>query len=366
MSRSVVPPNVHKMVRYVPGKPVSELKRELGLSSIVKLASNESPFGPSPKVIDAIQKEASSAHIYPDAATYSVTQALSTHLDCPAEDIVLGNGSNELIDLCCRTFAAPGDHIVFGKPSFVCYWLGSIASNVDYTEAPLDEHLAWNVDALLDAVTDKTTLMFVANPNNPTGAHLGKSELERLLKSVPKHIVVVLDEAYFEFATAEDYETALTMRGLRERLLVLRTFSKAYGLAALRVGYGVGPSELIDFLHRMRAPFNVNSLAQQAAIAALEDKAFLEKYITFNAEQRAAQTVALSQMGLEVAPSQGNFVLVKTPLAGADLYQHLLKLGVIVRAMPAPIDHWVRITIGTKEENNRLNSALKKVLSDIA
>lgn len=357
-----VPPNVERLVPYTPGKPVEELERELGITGAVKLASNESPFGPAPGVLRAISDAARELHRYPDAGTWSLREALARHHDLPMEQFLLGNGSNEVIDLLCRTLASPADHGVFGEPSFVCYRIGFTAANVPFTAVPLRDHVAWDVDALLQAVRPETRLLFVAHPNNPTGAHVPRADLERLLRDLPAHVTAVVDEAYVEFADADDYETALSMRGLRERLVVLRTFSKAYGLAGLRVGYAIAPPEIVGYLNRVRAPFNVNAIAQAAARAALEDQDHLRRYVELNRVERARVGEALRALGLEVAPSQANFVLANFRRPGREVYDALLRKGVIVRPMPAPIDTWLRITVGFPEENDRMLAAVRELV----
>jgi histidinol-phosphate aminotransferase len=359
--KDLVAPNIDRLIPYSPGKPVEELERELGIQNAVKLASNESPMGPSPKVREAIAQATESANRYPDAAAWSLRQALAKHHDVPMEELCVGNGSNELIDLLCLTFGSPEEHAVFGDPSFVCYWLGCTAAGVPFTKVPLDDHISWNVDRLLEAVRPETKLLFLANPNNPTGAYVGRQELERLLRELPENVIAVLDEAYFAFADADDYTSALEMRKLHERLVVLRTFSKV-GLAGLRVGYAIAPPPIIEYLNRVRAPFNVNSIAQRAALATLEDPEHIRQYVEMNRTERARVTEELGKMGLRVAPSQANFVLVDFEQPGPDVYDALLRKGVIVRPMPAPIDTWQRITIGLPEENERLFAAVREFL----
>ncbi len=350
------------MIPYAPGKPLEELERELGIRDAVKLASNENPVGPSPKVVEALGRALASVSFYPDGAAFALRSALAAHHGVDLDEICLGNGSNELIDLLCRTFPGPDDHAVFGRPSFVCYWLGCTAAGVPFTEAPLREDLAWDVDALLASVEPRTKLLFLANPNNPTGAYVARQELHRLLRELPPRVVCVVDEAYVEFADADDYASALELRDLRERLIVLRTFSKAYGLAGLRVGYAIGPRALIDGLQRMRAPFNVGSLGQLAARVALEDPEHVRAYVELNRRERARVTAGLRELGLSVAPSQANFVLVDVGRPGQELYQALLRKGVIVRPMPPPIDRHLRISIGTAAMNDRMLAAMAEVL----
>jgi len=359
----LVPTYIERLVAYAPGKPVEELERELGIHGAVKLASNESPLGPSPAVKEAIARAASEVHRYPDAGTYALRHDLARHHDVRPDEVCIGNGSNELIDMICRTFASPADHGVFGDPSFVCYWLGLTAANVPFTKVPLRDHLAWDVDALLGAVRPQTRVLFVANPNNPSGDHIGRAELRRLLESLPQHVVAVVDEAYFHFPDAPDYASALELRSSRERLVVLRTFSKAYGIAGLRVGYAIAPARIIDYLNRVRPPFNANLVAQQAARAALADQAHVARYVEMNRTERARLVPALEALGLTVAPSQANFVLADFGQPGTQVYERLLRMGVIIRPMPPPIETWLRITVGLPEENERLLEAIRQLRS---
>lgn len=360
---SLVPPYIERLVPYQPGKPVEELERELGIKHALKLASNENPLGPSPKAVEAMRAHALTAHRYPDAAAYALRRDLADHHDVQMDEIVVGNGSNELIDLVCRTYAGPGDHGVIGVPSFVCYQLGLTAANVPFDAVPLRENLYWDLDAMLEKVRPETKLLFVANPNNPTGTHVGKDSLVKLLRELPESVIAVIDEAYVQFADADDYVSALTLRDQRERLIVLRTFSKAYGLAANRVGYAIGPADMVSYLHRVRAPFNVGSLGQAAARAALEDQAFVHEYVKMNAAQRARLTEELTSMGLTVAPSQANFVFVDFQRPNREVYDRMLRMGVIIRPMGAPVDTWLRVTVGLPDENDRFLGAVRELLA---
>ena len=359
----LVPQNVTRMVPYKPGKPLEELERELGIRDAIKLASNENPIGPSPKVVLAVREAASNMHFYPDGAAYALRRELAGFHGVEMNEICLGNGSNELIDILCRTFPSRDEHVVFGKPSFVCYWLGCTAAGISFSEVPLVDNLAWDVDALLSAIRPNTKLLFLANPNNPTGAYVKQSELLRLLQELPPRVVCVVDEAYVDFVDAPDYVSALELRHLRERLIILRTFSKSYGLAAMRVGYAIGKATLIDYLNRMRAPFNVNALGQLAARVALSDPQHVREYVELNRVQRAVLTQSLRELGLSVAPSQANFVLVDTGRSGTKMFDALLRKGVIVRPMPAPIESWLRVTVGTESMNARFLAAMKDCLS---
>ncbi len=356
-SKSLVAPHIERLKPYVPGKPLEELERELGIRDAVKLASNENPVGPSPRAIEAAALAAQKGHRYPDG--FALKADLAAHHGIDAAELMLGNGSNEIIDLLYRTFVSAGEHTLYPDPSFVCYRLGAMAVGCASTEVPLRDQVDYDVGGLIEGVRPETKLLFLANPNNPTGSYVGRAELERLLREVPEHVIVVLDEAYVEFADAADYASALALRGLRERLIVLRTFSKAYGLAAFRVGYAIATPAIISYLERVRAPFNVSSLGLAAARAALSDQEHVERYVTLNRTERARVTRELEALGLRVAKSQANFVLADFASSGAKVYDRLLRKGVIVRPMPPPIDTWLRITVGLPEENDRMLAAVR-------
>ena len=357
-------PHILALAAYEPGKPEDELRRELGIDEIIKLASNESPYGPSPKALDALSHGDFRLHRYPDPTGHDLREALAGHHSIPADHLCLGNGSNELIDLLCRVCASRGEHAVFGHPSFPCYRIGSIAQELNYSAVSLRDDLHWNVDDLLEAVTPKTRLLFVSNPNNPTGSYIAGVELKRLLTSVPEEVLVVVDEAYVEYADAPDFQPATELRDARERLAILRTFSKAYGLAALRVGYVIGTPELVFALNRLRAPFNVGTIGQRLARLALGDQEYLATTVGACLQGRTRLRDALNEQGLEVAPSQANFLLAKMPKAGRAVYEALLREGVIVRAMPPPLESWIRVTVGRPEENSRFLESLERVLRE--
>lgn len=357
----LVTPSIEKLRPYEAGKPIEELTRELGIQDVVKLASNENALGPSPKALSAMQAALAESHRYPDASAFRLREKLAATLGVSADDIIQGNGSNEILDLLVRTFTTSAHHIVFGAPSFVVYEIAALAQGVPYTAVPLrnDVH---DLPRMVEAVRPNTRLMFIANPNNPTGTYVPRTEIEKLLRDTPAEVIVAVDEAYFEYADAPDYPDCLALRGLRERLVVLRTFSKIYGLAALRVGYAVAPSELVGYMNRVRAPFNVSTLGQVAAVAALDDVEHLEKSRRLNREGRERLDKELTAMGLEVTPSQANFVYVDLGRPARPVYERLLRLGVIVRPFGALPDK-VRITVGTPAENERLLRALSEALS---
>lgn len=354
--------NIERLVPYVPGKPVEELQRELGIRHVVRLASNENPFGPSSRALEAAAAALQHGHRYPDG--YELRVKLAALHGVGWNEVVLGSGSNEIIDMVCRTMAAPSAHAVYPDPSFVWYRMSTTATAISSTEVPLRDHISYDASALLAAVRPDTRLFFLANPNNPTGAYLAHDELARILRALPASTVAVIDEAYLEYADALDYESALALRSLHENTLILRTFSKAYGLAAFRVGYGIGPRSLIDYLDRVRSPFNVGSIGLAAAAAALDDQAYLERCVAHNAAERQRVSRALSDLGLTVAPSQANFVLADLASDGRTFYERLLRKGVIVRPMPPPLTTHVRITIGLRQENDRMLRAVRELIDE--
>ncbi|MFZ5891430.1 MAG: histidinol-phosphate transaminase [Myxococcota bacterium] len=356
----LVLPSVETLAPYEGGKPLDELAREFGVTDAVKLASNENPLGPSPRALEAARGLLDSAHLYPDGAAFRLRERLAQFHGVGMDEIIVGNGSNELLDLFVKTFATRDHHIVFAEPSFVVYRISALAYGVPFTAVPL-KNLTHDLPAMAAAVTSRTRLLFVANPNNPTGTHVGLAEVERLLREVPEDVIVVMDEAYIEYADAADFPNSMRLRKLRERLLVVRTFSKIYGLAGLRVGYTVGPPSLINYLNRVRAPFNVSAIAQAAAVAALGDTEHVEKSRALNTRERARVTEGLVALGLEVAPSQANFVLVDVKRPARAVYDALLRKGVIVRPFATLPTH-LRVTIGTEPENDRLLKSLAEAL----
>jgi histidinol-phosphate aminotransferase len=353
-------PHLARLMPYVPGKPLEELARELGITDAVKLASNENPIGPSPRALAAARDALAEMNRYPDAASHALRERLAHKLGVRPDELAFGNGSNELIDLLCRAFAGPSDHGVIGTPTFVCYASSLACAEVPTTEVPLDEGLYWNPERLLAAVTPRTRLLFVDNPNNPTSTHLGRDALVSLLRRLPQHVIAVLDEAYAEFADAADYASGLSLRAHHPHVVVLRTFSKAYGLAGLRVGYAVGPAPLMSALQRVRAPFNVSLPAQAAALAALDDETHLHHTLEHNRVERARLVAGLERLGLRVAPSQTNFVCVGLGREAGPVYEALLRAGVIVRVLGVMPQH-LRISVGLVHENDRLLVALEKL-----
>jgi histidinol-phosphate aminotransferase len=369
MSKQFGPDYVRAIAPYQAGKPISEVAREFGLDeeSIVKLASNENPFGVPESARQAMVRAAADLGRYPDANAFELKQALSQRYDVPAEWITLGNGSNDILEIAAHAFVEKGQAIVYSQYSFAVYALATQGLGARHIVVPAVNH-GHDLDAMAAAIDADTRVVFIANPNNPTGTFLPGAQIEAFLKKVPANVVVVLDEAYNEFlAEADQYDSAAWVRQY-PNLLVSRTFSKAYGLAGLRVGFALAQPHLTDLMNRIRQPFNVNSMAQAAAIAALDDSEFLEKSARNNSAGYLQFVEAFEQMGLEYVPSHGNFVLVKVGndlAAGARVNLALLKQGVIVRPVGNyGLPEWLRISIGLPQENAVLIAALQKALAE--
>ena len=355
-------PYLAGLIPYSPGKPIEEVEREFGISDSVKLASNENPLGPSPKALHAIAGALAGLHRYPDGGGYALRHALARHWDVPADCLVLGNGSNELLELAGRSFLVPGDEVLYAAQAFVVYDMVAQVTGATKVAVPLKE-FAHDLPAMQAAITPKTKLIFLANPNNPTGTCVDPRVLEAFLGAVPPDVVVVLDEAYYEYVPPERRPDALQfVRGGRW-LLVLRTFSKIYGLAGLRLGYGMAPAPLVALLNKVRAPFNTNSLAQVAAAAALDDTEHVASSRAANDAGRTFLAEQFRRMGLAVIPSEANFLLVDVGRPGAQTTEALLRRGVIVRPVGGyGFPTHLRITIGTARENETCVAALKAVL----
>jgi histidinol-phosphate aminotransferase len=361
---------VREIAPYVGGRPISEVAREFGLdeAKIVKLASNENPLGMPDSAKKAMLKAAEDLARYPDSNGFELKNVLAKKFSVPFEWITLGNGSNDILELTTRAVAHEGDEIVFSKHAFAVYPLATQAVGAKAVEVPATSELGHDLPAMLKAINAKTRLVFVANPNNPTGSFLTAKAIEQFIEQVPAHVVVVVDEAYNEFLTPEQQYNAVDWVRRFPNVIVSRSFSKAYGLAGLRIGYGIAQNNLTDLLNRIRQPFNVNSLAQAAAIAALGDQEFLKKCYDLNQAGYAQLTQAFDQMGLKYIPSSGNFVLVKVgdqADSGSKVNLELLKAGVIVRPVGNyGLPEWLRISIGLPEENEIFIKALKNILNE--
>lgn len=348
-----------KIHPYEPGRPIDEVKRRLGLRSIIKLASNENPIGPSPKAVRAVKKCLDGIHRYPDGGSYYLLKALVRHLNLSKKQIIFGNGSNEIIDLASRAYLREGDEVLLSEPSFLVYKLVAQAVGAMQVTVP-SKDFRYDLETMARKVSRRTRIVYIANPDNPTGSYVTSGELDRFLKKVSSNTLVILDEAYWEFVDAGDFPKSFQYLN-RGNVLILRTFSKAYGLAGLRIGYGIGPPAIINALHRTRQPFNVNSIAQTAAAAALKDKTHLKRTQAVVRKGKEFWYRELDRMGLEYIPTQTNFILVNVQQSGTALFQQLLRKGIIVRDMKAyGLDQFVRITIGSEGENRRCLRALKK------
>jgi len=350
------------LVAYEPGKPIEETARELGLDpkSIIKVASNENPLGPSPLAQQAMRDAISQAHIYPDGGGFKLRTAIANKLGFDISNIILGNGSNEIIELLCHTFLNRDAELIAAKHAFVVYKLMATLFGAKYVEVD-DPNFVHDLDAMADAITDQTRLVFIANPNNPTGTVVAQEAIDAFIEKIPGHVIAVFDEAYFEFLdTPPD---VLKHVRVGKNVIVLRTCSKIHGLAALRIGYGIAPKHIAELLQKARQPFNTNAIAQAAALAALDDVDHIEKTRAINRQGLAFYEAAFKQRGLEFVPSVANFILVRVQ-NGDQVFKDMLKKGVIIRAMSGyKLPDWVRISIGTPAENQRALEVLDEVLN---
>jgi histidinol-phosphate aminotransferase len=353
------------LVAYEPGKPIDETARELGLdpSQIVKVASNENPLGPSPLAKIAMREALEDAHIYPDGGGYRLRSAIAESFGMELSNVVLGNGSNEIIELLCHTFLNRDAELIAAKHAFVVYRLMATLFGAKYVEVP-DPKFVHDLDAMADAITEKTRLLFIANPNNPTGTMVSQEAIDRFMARVPAHVIVVFDEAYFEFPDSPPDVLKYVREG--RNVCVLRTFSKIHGLAALRVGYGLASKNVATLLQKARQPFNVNAIAQVGALAALADTEHIARTRAVNSAGMAFYESALATRNLEYVPSFANFLLIKTG-NGDRVFFEMLKQGVIVRAMSSyKLPEWIRISIGTEPQNRRCMEVLDSVLAATA
>ena len=362
-------PNVHKMHLYSPGKPIEEVKRELGLTDVIKLASNENPLGPSPKAVAAVAEAAKGMNIYPDASGYELRQALSKKHGIAPEQIILGNGSDEILNLLGMAFlGGPSDRVVIGQPAFLRYGAVPVIPGAECVRVPVTSEWRHDLDAMSAALSEGANLVFIDNPGNPTGTIVRKPELDAFLKSVPEGTLVVLDEAYHEFAVHDpEYPNGLDYLREGRPVAVVRTFSKSYGLAGIRVGYAFVPQEVADAYNRVREPFDVNVLAQAAAIAALDDDEHLRKTLEVNKQGLQRIESWMKQHGFRTVESFANFVCIDVKSPAQEVADALLKQGVIVRSghvlgMP----HHIRVTIGTPQEVERFLSAFEAVTTTAA
>ncbi|WP_455370389.1 histidinol-phosphate transaminase [Petrachloros mirabilis] len=353
-----VHPDIAALTPYVPGKPIEELQREMGLARVVKLASNENPLGPSPKAIAVLTEGAATLHRYPDGGAFRLREALADRWKVTSDHVILGNGSDEILGLLARTFLSPGDEAVMADHTFVIYKMEVMAAHGKAVTVPLKQ---WRHDltAMAEAVTPRTKLLFVCNPNNPTGTMVSADEVEQLMARVPEHVIVVFDEAYFEYVRRSDFPDSMAYVKQGRNTIVLRTFSKIYGLAGLRIGYGVTTPEITNFLNRVRPPFNANSIAQRAALAALGDDEHVARSRSVNQAGMEQMVKGLTALGFTPIPSEANFLYVDIGQDGRQVFDALLRQGIIVRHIEGRM---IRVTIGQVEENEAFLTALAQVV----
>jgi histidinol-phosphate aminotransferase len=353
-----VHPDIVSLSPYVPGKPIEELQRELGLSRVIKLASNENPLGPSQKALAVLSEGMTTLHRYPDGGAFRLREALADRWKVTPDHVILGNGSDEILGFLARAFLAPGDEAVMADQTFVIYKMEVTAAHGKPIIVPLRQ---WrhNLPAMMDAITERTKLLFVCNPNNPTGTIVPTDEVATLMGRIPPDVIVVFDEAYYEYVRSAQFPDSMAYVKQGRNVIVLRTFSKIYGLAGLRIGYGITTPEIANFLNRVRPPFNANSLAQRAALAALSDDEHVARSRALNGSGMGQVRAGLRNLGFDPVPSEANFLYFDVGQEGHAVFEALLREGVIIRHIEGSM---LRVTIGLEEENATFLAALNRVL----
>jgi histidinol-phosphate aminotransferase len=361
-----IPQHIQEIDPYVPGKPVEEVERELGVRAI-KLASNENPLGPSPLAVEAIRKCVLEANRYPDGGAYYLREKLSKRHGVPMENIFVGDGSSELIDLTSRVLLAPGREGMTAEGTFPLYRIAIRAAGANLKQIPLRNY-GFDLSAMAGAITEKTRVIYLANPNNPTGTVFSQQEFDEFYQAVSRKsgALIVLDEAYCDYVQSGDYPQVIARAAVAANLLVLRTFSKVYGLAGIRVGYGIGPAELLEQMNKLRTPFNTASISQAAALAALDDAEHVRRSVECNCKGMAQLQRVLDELGLRAIPSHTNFLLVELGRSGREVAQALLRLGVIVRPMGwMGFPNAIRVSVGLPDENEKLLTAMAQVVTAV-
>lgn len=362
MMKDLANKTIFNIKPYVPGKPIEEVKRELGLKNVIKLASNENPYPPSQKVLKAISTASKNLNRYPDGNCFYLRGALAQRLKVSKRQLIFGNGSDEIIVLATRVFLKPSDEVIIAKPSFLVYDIASRIAGANVVEIPL-KNFRYDLKGMQKAISRKTKIIFIGNPDNPAGTYISKKEMISFLESVPRHILIFVDEAYYEFVTSREYGSMIDYLDNYKNLIVTRTFSKMYGLAGLRVGYGVAHEEVMDLLNRVREPFNVNSLAQVAALVCLEEKNYYKRVAEKIEIERKRLYQNLKKLSIDFEESCTNFILLKLKKDGKVMAERLLKKGIIVRDMSYwGLNNYIRVTIGKRDENQKLLKGLKEVL----
>lgn len=357
--RSLANVSVRNLIPYQPGKPIEEVERELGIKSSIKLASNENPLGPSPLALQALQNALPAVHIYPDGFCYDFKHALATYLGVQVEQITVGNGSENILELIAKAYLNHETSAVISQYAFLTIPIILKSYGIKINVAPAVRY-SHNVENILTAIDNNTRVIYLVNPNNPTGTYLNRTDFLNLMNAIPNHIVVVVDEAYSEYITKQDYPNALSYLANYPNLIITRTFSKVYGLAALRIGYAIASPEISDILNRSRLPFNVNTLAAKAAAAALNDVEHVKRSVELNSQGLSFMEEALNDLSFDYIPSIGNFITIDVKDA-ITIYQQLLMEGVIVRPLQAyDMPKHIRVTIGTHEQNIRFLASLEK------
>ena len=343
--------------------PIEEVEREYGVRGAIKMASNENALGPSPKAVAAIKRSLGDIHRYPDGANFYLRKKLSVFLKVRPETLVFGNGSDELLALVVRAFVGPGDEVIIADPTFLIYEIATTMENGVIVKVPMKD-FRYDLEGMARKIGSRTKLMFIANPDNPVGTYVTAQAMSDLMKRVPKEVVVVLDEAYYEFACdRKDYPDSLKLLKQHKNILVTRTFSKAYGLSGLRIGYGIADLAIVNTLNKVREPFNVNLLAQRAALAALDDKAHLTKTVRMVKEGRAYLEKEFKRLRLYSVPTATNFMLVNLERDARPVVEDLIRKGIIVRPMSAwGMKEFIRVTIGKVDENRKFTRELKKIM----
>lgn len=355
----LIQPHIRDLRPYQPGKPMEELERELGIASSIKLASNENPLGASPKAVEAMRRALDEVHRYPDGASFALRTKLASRLGVAENQLVFGCGGDEILGLIAKTVLGPGDEVVYGWPSFAMYPIVIQSMGATGVPVPLDSAFVHDLDAMVAAVTPRTRLVMLCNPNNPTGTSIGEEAFDRFVEALPADVILAVDEAYFEFVRRPDYPDAIPLLSRRPGTLLLRTFSKIYGLAGIRIGYGICDAEFAGYLERARHPFNVNRLAEVAALAALDDDEHVRRTLEGNATGVEYLTAELASLGIETWPTDANFILART---GKDVVDALLARGIIVRPMAGfGLAEHIRISIGLPAENERLIKAIGEI-----
>ncbi len=359
-----VEPNewVFTIPEYIPGRSKEEIARQYGAANPIKLASNENPLGASPKALDAIKEAMATSHLYPDPDSKNLRTAAARFFGCNIDDIIAGNGSDEIIDLICRAYLKPGDEVIIPSCTFSYYRIASLACGAQVVISPMKDHCI-DITGIEAALSPRTKIIFIANPNNPTGTYLRRNELLSFVNAVPENVLVVIDEAYGAFARANDYLSAISLAQSRSNLITIHTLSKSHGLAGLRVGFGIASKAILDTMLRIKPPFNVNILAQKAGEAALNDDTFFKKTLSNTWDSLDTFYAAFERLGLSYVRSQTNFVLVHIGKDSPRVYEDLLKRGIITRYIAnIGLDEYLRVSIGLPGENNAFIDALEEVL----